>query len=149
MNNQQIADLYTDFLIVCPKQATATGLSEMLTGEVNHDQVTRLLSSGSISARQLWETVKPMCHEIMNDEAVLVVDDSIEEKRYSEVNGLIGWHYDHTFGRSVKGVNFITALYNSSGMSLPVSVEFIIKNQKVYDAAGKMKYKSAITKNEY
>jgi len=149
MNNQQLLDLYTDFLIVCPKQATATGLSEMLTEEVSHDRVTRLLSSGLVNARHLWETVKPMCHEISSDDAVLVIDDSIEAKPYSEVNGLIGWHYDHTFGRSVKGVNFITALYYSSEMSLPVSIEFIIKDQKVYDEAGKMKYKSATTKNEY
>jgi hypothetical protein len=37
-------DLYTDYLISIQGKATTTGLSEMLEGEVSHDQITRFLS---------------------------------------------------------------------------------------------------------
>jgi hypothetical protein len=37
-------DLYTDYLISIQGKATATGLSDMLEGEVSHDQITRFLS---------------------------------------------------------------------------------------------------------
>jgi hypothetical protein len=36
--------------------------------------------------------------------------------------------YDHTFGRSIKGVNFLTALVEAGGMKFPVGVEFVIKD---------------------
>jgi len=149
MNHPQLLDLYTDYLIVCPGQATATGLSQVLSGEVSHDRLTRLLASGGINSKQLWETVKPMAHEMASEEAVLVIDDSVQAKPYSRVNGLISWHYDHTVGRSIKGVNFITALYHSGGMSLPVGVEFVIKNRKVTSLKGTVRYKSDTTKNEH
>ena len=36
-------ELYTDYLISGSGFATATGLSEMLDGEISHDKVTRFL----------------------------------------------------------------------------------------------------------
>ena len=59
------------------------------------------------------------------------------------------WHYDHVFNRSVKGVNFLTALVEVRGMRLPCSVEFIKKDRWITDSkTGKRKRKSSVTKNE-
>jgi hypothetical protein len=135
-------------LIVKPGLTTATGLSAMVDNKVSHDNITRLLSSGDINSAALWKMVKPMCHEISSADAVLVIDDSIEEKKYTDRNDLICWHFDHTVGRCVKGVNFITALYHSKEMSLPVGIEFINKSNAVINKKGKLVYKSDRSKNE-
>lgn len=150
MNVENLLDLYTDYLIVAPGQTTATGLSALSEGKISHDQVTRLLSSGKVSSAALWKEVKPLCWEISSSAGVLIIDDSVEEKKYTDRNELICWHYDHTQGRSVKGVNFLTALYYSQDVGMPVSVEWIKKDQQVTDKkTGKVTYKSAKTKNEY
>ena len=145
---KSIADLYTDYLIASTTLVTCTGLSNLLDNQVSHDQFTRLLASGYFGTKTLWKTVKPLCQEIKSELSVLNIDDSIEEKPYTDVNGLICWHFDHCFQRSVKGVNFMTALYHSNDISLPVGVEFIVKDQAVITKEGKTKYKSAKTKNE-
>src|ERR1700729_483500 len=150
MNVENLLDLYTDYLIVAPGQATATGLSSLIEGKISHDQVTRLLSSGHIDSAALWKEVKPICWEISDTEGVLIIDDSVEEKKYTDRNELICWHYDHTQGRSVKGVNFLTALYYSQNVSIPVSVEWIKKDKPETDKKpGKISYKSTKTKNLY
>lgn len=149
MDVDNILDLYTDYLLVSPGQTTATGLSVLSEGAISHDQVTRMLSSGTIDSTALWKEVKPICWEISSPDGVLIIDDSVEEKKYTDRNELICWHYDHTQGRSVKGVNFLTALYYSQDISMPVSVEWIKKDQQVTDKKGKVSFKSAKTKNEY
>jgi len=55
MNVENLLDLYTDYLIVAPGQATATGLSNLIEGKISPDQVTRLLSSGHIDSAALWK----------------------------------------------------------------------------------------------
>lgn len=147
-NTKETLDIYTDYLLICPSLSTSTGASALLDKKISHDKFTRLLSSGKINGKLFWETVKPMCHEIKSKEAVLVFDDSIEEKQYTKENDMICWHYDHTFGKSVKGVNFLTALYHSNDMSIPVAVEFVLKTIPFVDKKGKNKKKSEITKNE-
>lgn len=148
MNVNNLLDLYTDYLIVMPGLTTATGLSAMVDNKVSHDKITRLLSSGAINSVALWKMVKPMCHEISSEDAVLVIDDSIEEKKYTDRSELICWHFDHTVGKCVKGVNFITALYYSKEMSLPVGVEFVNKNKPAVNKKGKLIYQSDRSKNE-
>ncbi len=143
-----LGDIYTDYLLVCPAQITATGLSAFTSDEICHDKFTQLLSSGTFSSKYLWENVKPMCHEIKSSEAVLIFDDSIEEKKYTDTNELMQWHYDHTVGRCVKGVNFLTALYHSNEMSLPVCVDFVRKTKPFINKKGKLIYKSTTSKNQ-
>ncbi|MEO6831867.1 MAG: hypothetical protein ABI378_05990 [Chitinophagaceae bacterium] len=58
--------------------------------------------------------VKPLCYEMRSDDAVLILDDSIQPKPHSKPgNGLISYHFDHTKEKAVKGINFITALYHA------------------------------------
>ena len=52
-----------------------------------------------LNSRLLWCTVKPLCKSIEGDDAVLILDDSIEAKSYSKCNGLISYHFDHTVGQ--------------------------------------------------
>lgn len=149
IDNHRLLDLYTQFLLSGVGLCTATKLSAVLNGEISHDKVSRLLDSGYISSRRLWLVVKPMCAEIAQQNAVLIIDDSVEAKPYTQHNALIQWHFDHTVGRAVKGVNFISALYHSWEMSLPIGVSFIKKDIPYTDKAGKNKLKSGISKQEH
>ncbi|KAA6322959.1 hypothetical protein EZS27_027554, partial [termite gut metagenome] len=40
--------LYSDYLLVSTKKATATGLSELVDGAISHDQITRFLSGEAL-----------------------------------------------------------------------------------------------------
>lgn len=150
---KQLRDLYTDYLILSFGQTTATGLSRLLDEAVSHDRITRLLSSERQTAADLWRTVKPMVRQVERNDAVLVVDDTIEEKPYTDENELICWHFDHAKGRTVKGINLITALYctehQGQALSVPVSFDLVEKSERSLEKkTGKQKRRSTTTKNE-
>ncbi|MGC1203481.1 MAG: transposase [Flavobacteriaceae bacterium] len=149
MNVNNLLDLYTDYLLVTPTYSTATGLSLVTDNKVSHDQITRLLS-GKVDSKTLWSEAKPMVHEIRSPEGLLIIDDSIEPKKFTKTNPLINWHYDHCSGKSVKGVNFVSSYYYSPkyDMGLPVGVEFVKKDVEVLGKNGKPSHKSKETKNE-
>jgi hypothetical protein len=84
--------------------------------------------------------------EIESDTGVLIFDDTVQEKRYSSVNILMNWHFDHTVGRSVKGINLLNCIYHSNEASLPVAFKLIIKPIEYSDVARKkLKRKSHTT----
>jgi DDE superfamily endonuclease len=148
-SKSMLLDLYTDYLIAGVGQATSTGFSSVLNNQVTHDMATQLLGSGYISSRRLWSMVKPMCEEIEDENGVLIIDDSVEAKPYTDCNDMISWHFDHTENRSVKGVNFISAIYDNWKMSLPTGVCFVKKDISYIDKQGKAKRKSSISKQEH
>jgi len=146
---QPIADLYSDYLLASFGATTATGLSQLLEGEISHDQVTRYLAGTQKTATDLWRTVKPFVREVQSGAGVLIIDDSIEEKPYTDENDLVCWHYDHSKDRLLKGINFLTALYSSQGVSLPVGFHLIAKTEKYLDPkTQKEKRRSPVSKNE-
>lgn len=148
--NYKILDLYSDYLLSSFGQTTATGLARLLDGEVSHDQITRMLSSEKLTAKTWWKLVKSQVRQIEREDGVMIIDDSIVEKPYTDENEIICWHYDHTKGKTVKGMNFITALYEAQGIALPVSFELVAKTESYLDEkTGKEKRRSPVTKNEY
>lgn len=147
--NYKLLDLYSDYLLSSFGQTTATGLAKMLEGEVSHDQVTRMLSSEKLTAKKWWQLVKPHVRRMERADGVISVDDSIVEKPYTDENEIICWHYDHAKGQTVKGINFITALYEAGDVTLPVSFELVAKKETYVDKkTGKEKRRSTETKNE-
>lgn len=143
------ADLYTDYLITSSSYTTATGMGSLLC--VSHDKITRALSTGKYDSKFLWKQAKPYIEELRGSKeiSVLVFDDSIEAKPYTDESELNCWHFDHTVQRNVKGVNFLTALIETEGMRIPCGVEFIKKDTWITDKkTGKQKRKSSVTKNE-
>ena len=147
--NEKILDLYSDYLLSSFGQTTATGLSRLLDGEVSHDQVTRMLSSTKLTSKAWWKLVKPHVRQIEQDDGILIIDDSIVEKPYTDENEIICWHYDHAQGKTVKGINFVSTLYFAQGVALPVAFELVAKTETyINKETGKEKRKSKITKNE-
>ncbi len=98
-------DLYTDYLLSTFGAATATGLSAMVEGDVSHDQVTRFLSAQEYTSKDLWQQVIPTVRSIEHDDCVLIFDDTIQEKAWTDGSELMCWHFDHCSGRTVRGIN--------------------------------------------
>jgi len=149
MKAQWIADLYSDYLLASFGATTATGLSELLEGDLSHAQVTRYLAGTKKTASDLWRTVKAFVREVQSEAGVLIIDDSIEEKPYTDENDLVCWHYDHSKDRLLKGINFLTALYSSRGVSVPVGFHLVAKTEQYLDPkTQKEKRRSPVSKNE-
>jgi hypothetical protein len=146
---KNLLELYSDYLISSFSYTTSTGLSNILDGRISHDKITRFLSREQYGSKELWQLAKPIIRKIESPDGVLIFDDSIEEKPYTDENDIICWHYDHCKGRSIKGINFLTALYYNQGMSIPVSYQIIAKTEIEVDESGKHKRKSPKSKNEY
>lgn len=150
MKNTELLDLYSDYLISSFGQVTATGLSSLLGGHLSHDQVTRSLAGEKRTSADLWQLVKPYVRQIETPEGVIILDDSIAAKPYSDENDIVCWHYDHSTGQVVKGINFMTALYYSHAVALPVGFTLIAKTEQYVDKKdSKLKRRSPLGKNEY
>lgn len=146
-------DFYSNVILSSFSQLTATGASALTDGVMSHDRVTRFLNSAPLSSRDLWYRVKPLVRSIQSAEGVLIVDDTIAHKPHMDENdpeSLRDWHYDHTEGRSVKGINLLSVLYHSQDVTLPVGYVIVTKTETVIDAdTAKEKRVSRITKNEH
>ncbi len=143
-------EIYVDYLISSFNATTATDLSNVLDGDISHDVVTRMLASSAQTSKDLWLRVKPLVREIEGEDGVLIIDDSILEKPSTDESPLICYHYDHCQGRSVKGINFISALYHNPAVSLPVGVHRVMKpDYETHPKTGKRKRKALFTKNHY
>jgi hypothetical protein len=147
MNNQELFDIYSDYLWSSFGPTTATGLSRLVSGSLSHDELTHLLAGEAQSSASWWQRVKPRPRgtrrQRERSDGVLIFDDSIEEKPYTDENDIICWHYDHSKDRKLKGINFLTALYYNGEVSLPVAFQLIAKSETDVEA------KSGKTKNEY
>jgi DDE superfamily endonuclease len=148
--NKDLLELYSDYLISAFGHTTATGLSKMTGGAVSHDKITRFLSEKELNSPKLWRLVKPLVREF-EDEAsgVLIIDDTIEEKPYTDESELVCWHYDHSKGRNLKGMNLLSTLYRVGDVSIPVAFELVKKTEWVFNKKKeKWQRKSLKTKNE-
>tara|TARA_B100000029_G_C17467015_1_gene920622 strand:+ start:104 stop:1153 length:1050 start_codon:yes stop_codon:yes gene_type:complete len=142
-------DIYTDYLICQNHHATATGLSEMLDGEFSHDKVSRFLRFESLDSKSLWEYVKSSVREKASSQGVLLLDDTIEEKPYTDENEINCWHYSHAKGRVVKGINLLTCMVRYDDFCLPIGYEIINKDITFSDIkTKKQRRKASVTKNE-
>jgi len=150
MSQEQLLDIYTDYLISQNKHATATGLADLLEGEISHDKVSRFLKQSEFGSKDLWKYVKSEVRKLEKKKGgVLIIDDTIEEKPYTDENEIICWHFSHAKGRCIKGVNLLSCLVRYDDVALPISFETIHKNLYLCDVKTKKEIrKSSVTKNQ-
>jgi len=147
--NYEFINLYSDFLGASFTKTSATSFSEISNSQISHDKVTNFLRNEKFDSRSLWKIAKPLVRMVESDEGVLIADDSISEKPYTDENEIICWHYDHSKGRSVKGINLVSLLYYSKNISVPIGCEIVSKKAMKEDPkTGKMRRKSDTTKNQ-
>jgi hypothetical protein len=90
MNRDLLELFYSDYLLCAFSYTTATGLSAMTGGTVSHDKITRFLRGKELDSAALWRLVKPMVRNLEDEEeGVLIIDDTIEEKPYTDESELV------------------------------------------------------------
>lgn len=154
MNDFDLLDLYTDYLISAFGAVTSTGLSQLLDGAVSHDRISRMLSRHEFTQQDYWQAIKRIVRRIESPKGIIKIDDTIEEKPHSTENEIICWHYDHSKDQHVKGINIINFVYqphpsNETNFSLPVAFEVVEKTEQFLEAkSGKVKRRNSRGKNE-
>lgn len=143
---------YIDYLIASKGQATATGLSELLDNGMKHDYISDCLSQEGLDQKAFWKAVKPLVRKVEAEDSVLSIDDVIIPKPHTNGNDVVCYHFDHTSGRSVKGINKLNFLlsgeHGGQTVNCPIAYRIVRKDVPYVDKSGKTKYKSALTKNE-
>ena len=142
-------DLYSDYLIFQNKYATATGLSDLVVGPFAHVKVTRFLRLENFGLKLLWCYVKKPIRSQETVGGVLILDDSIEEKPYTDENEVNCWHYSHAKGTVLKGINILSCMIRYDDFSVPLGYEVITKDITYCDIKSRQtRRKSSVTKNQ-
>lgn len=142
MKYAPIMDLYTDFLTSSPNIVSATLISDVLNNAYSHDSITRMLAQPILDAKTYWQSIKKSVRQIEKSEGVIAIDDTLEEKPYSDENELISWHFDHSQGKSVKAINIVTYTYVNPDFDLSVKLPV------AYDLVRKDSFQTKTTKKE-
>ena len=81
---------YVEYLICTIGNYTGSNLAEHLD-EVSHDVITDYLSNERHTAHSVWELVAGLIQD--SPEAFLLIDDSVQDKRYSRFIELVKLQY--------------------------------------------------------
>jgi hypothetical protein len=127
---------YIDFLLSTPTNYTGTHLAAHLPG-VSHDQVNRFLRNNSFSASQLRALVQPLL--VDSPEAFLLVDDSVQDKRYSRFIEVAQRQYSGNAHGLVTGIGLVNLVHSSGEAG-----DFLPLDFRVYAPA-----QDGLTKNDH
>jgi hypothetical protein len=100
---------YVGYLICTIGNFTGTYLAEHLD-EVSHDTVTDYLQTEKLTARTLWELVDDLIED--SPEAFLIVDDSVQDKRYSRFIELVKLQYSGAEHGLVRGIGIVNLVHS-------------------------------------
>ncbi len=101
---------YVEFLISTVSNFTGTHLAEHLD-QVSHYTVTDFLQSERLTAHQLWELVQGLIQD--SPQAFFIVDDSVQDKRYSRFVELVKRQYSGAEHGLVRGIGLVNLLHSA------------------------------------
>ena len=101
---------YVEYLVSTPKNCTCTYLAEHLE-DVSHDVVNDFLHQKRYLPREVWKVVKERIEE--SKEAFLLVDDSVQDKRYSRFMELVRAQYSGNEHRVIKGIGVVNLVHSA------------------------------------
>jgi len=98
-----------EYLICSIGNYTGSNLAEHLD-EVSHDVVTDYLSNERHTAHGLWELVSGLIQD--SPEAFLLIDDSVQDKRYSRFIELVKLQYSGAEHGLVRGIGIVNLVHS-------------------------------------
>ena len=124
---------YVEYLISTFGNYTGSHLAEHLD-DVSHDVITDYLRSERLTSRSLWDLVASRISD--GPDAFLILDDSVQDKRYSRCIELVKRQYSGAEHGMVRGIGVVN-LVHSTG----VAGDFWPVDFRIYapDADGKTK----------
>ena len=101
---------YVEYLICTIGNFTSSNLAEHLDA-VSHDVVTDYLRQERHTARGIWELVRQLIED--RPEAFLLVDDSVQDKRYSRFIELVKRQYSGAEHGLVRGIGVVNLVHSA------------------------------------
>ena len=90
-----------------------------------------------------------MGNDVEQSGGVLLLDDTISEKNYTDENAINCWHFSHAKHRCIKGINLLSCVARYGDIALPIGYDIVKKDILYSDLkTRKQKRKSHITKNQ-
>ncbi|MDQ7034712.1 MAG: transposase [Anaerolineae bacterium] len=115
---------YIEYLISTPVNYTCSNLAKHLE-DVSHDAVNDYLHRERLTARHLWEQVKPLLND--SPEACLIVDDSVQAKKHARKMELVKRQYSGNEGGLVKGIGVVNLLHTDGEDYYPIDFRIYAK----------------------
>lgn len=119
---------YIEYLVSSPLNYTCSNLAEHKT-KMSHDVVSNFLKHSRFTPRQLWTAVLPFIHNCA--EGFLMVDDSVQDKRYSQFIELVKRQYSGNEHGLVRGINLVNLVHSSgqAGDFFPIDFRIYAPDQ--------------------
>ncbi len=124
---------YVEYLVSTPINYTCSNLAEHLEG-VSHDAVTDYLERERHTARQLWEWARHLVED--SPDAFLLLDDSVQDKRYARKIELVKHQYSGNEHGLVSGIGVVNLVHSAGAQK-----DFYPIDYRIYapDTDGKTK----------
>jgi len=108
---------YIEYLISTPANYTCSNLARHLEN-VSHDAVSDYLQREKLTARGLWELVKPILAD--SPQAYFILDDSVQDKRYSKKIELVKLQYSGAAQGLVRGIGIVNLVHSDGTNYYPI-----------------------------
>lgn len=101
---------YIEYLLSTPFNYTCTNMADHKSN-LSHDVVSDFLRRERFTPADLWAIVQPQLTDA--ETASVIVDDSIQDKRYSNFIGLVKKQYSGNEHGTVKGIGLVNFVHSS------------------------------------
>jgi hypothetical protein len=101
---------YINYLLSTQTNYTATHLAEH-QANLSHDAVSNFLRRERFTPSQLWEVVSPQLED--SEESAIIVDDSVQDKRYSRFIELVKCQYSGNEQDTVRGIGLVNLVHSA------------------------------------
>jgi SRSO17 transposase len=108
---------YIEYLISTPANYTCSNLANH-SENVSHDAVSDYLQREKLTARGLWELVAPLLNN--RSEGYLIVDDSVQDKRYSLKIEMVKLQYSGAAHGLVRGIGVVNLVHSDGTDYYPI-----------------------------
>jgi hypothetical protein len=108
---------YIEYLISTPSNYTCSNLADHLEG-VSHDAVSDYLQRDKLTARHLWELARQLIKD--SADSFLIVDDSVQDKRYSTKIELVKHQYSGNEHGLVRGIGIVNLVHSDGTDYYPI-----------------------------
>ena len=101
-------ELYIKFLEATNQRYTANALSEVSPNKLSHDAISTWLRNTKISPKEIWQENK---QNVVNKKGVIILDDTVAAKQYSEKIECVRAQYSGTEHRVIRGIGVVNMVF--------------------------------------
>jgi Transposase DDE domain len=132
------AQKYAEYLIATPQNYTCTNFADHLQGEqyISHDAISDYLKTENLTPIGLWKTVQGLIND--DGKSFLILDDSVQSKKYSYKIEMVKVQYSGAEGGVVKGIGIVNLLHSNGEKSDYYPIDYRVYSP---EEDGKTKHK--------